>query len=68
MKRKISASPATSISSKEQTIALIKLMNLELLKADYPPCVITVENRLAYYEVLDQWMAYAKTEAFIQLV
>jgi len=30
--------------------------------------VITVENRLAYYEALDQWMAYGKTEAFIQLV
>jgi len=39
-----------------------------LLKAGYPPGVITVENRLAYYEVLDQWMAYGKTEAFIQLV
>ena len=44
------------------------LMNLELLKAGYPPCVITDENRLAYYEALDQWMAYGKTEAFIQLV
>ena len=44
------------------------LMNLELLKAGYPPCVITVENRLAYYEALDQSMAYGKTEAFIQLV
>ena len=44
------------------------LMNLELLKAGYPPCVITVENRLAYYEVLDQWIAYGKTEAFTQLV
>ena len=44
------------------------LMNLELLKAGYPPCVITVENRLAYYEALDQWMAYGKTKAFIQLV
>ena len=44
------------------------LMNLELIKAGYPPCVITVENRLAYYEALDQWMAYGKTEAFIQLV
>lgn len=43
-------------------------MNLELLKAGYPPCVITVENCLADYEVLDQWMAYEKTEAFIQLV
>ncbi|MDH1278247.1 Fic family protein [Acinetobacter johnsonii] len=44
------------------------LMNLELLKAGYPPCVITVENRLAYYEALDQWMAYGRIEAFIQLV
>lgn len=44
------------------------LMNFKLLKAGYPPCVITVENRLTYYEVLDQWMAYGKTEAFIQLV
>lgn len=44
------------------------LMNLELMKAGYPPCVITVENRLAYYEALDQWMAFAKTEKFIQLV
>lgn len=30
------------------------LMNLVLFKAGYPPCVITVENRLAYYEALDQ--------------
>ena len=44
------------------------LMNLELIKAGYPPCVITVENRLAYYEALDQWMAFGKTEAFNQLV
>ena len=44
------------------------LMNLELMKAGYPPCVITVENRLAYYEALDQWMAFGKTEAFNQLV
>ena len=44
------------------------LMNLELMKAGYPPCVITVENRLAYYEALDQWMAFGKTEFFNQLV
>ena len=43
-------------------------MNLELLKAGYPPCVITVESRLAYYEALDQWMAYGETDAFIHLV
>lgn len=44
------------------------LMNLELLKAGYPPSVITVENRLAYYEALDQWMAYGNTEPFINLI
>lgn len=44
------------------------LMNLELMKAGYPPCVITVENRLAYYEALDQWMAFGQTEFFNQLV
>ena len=44
------------------------LMNLELLKAGYPPSVITVDNRLAYYEALDQWMAYGNTEPFIKLV
>ena len=44
------------------------LMNLELLKAGYPPCVITVENRLAYYEALDQWMAYGNAQPFINLI
>jgi len=43
-------------------------MKLELLKAGYLPSVITVENRLAYYEALDQWMAYGKTEKFISLI
>jgi hypothetical protein len=38
------------------------------MKAGYPPCVITVENCLAYYEALDQWMAFGKTETFNQLV
>ena len=44
------------------------LMNLELLKSGYPPSVITVDNRLAYYEALDQWMAYGNTEPFMNLV
>ena len=44
------------------------LMNLELLKAGYPPSVITVDNRLAYYEALDQWMAYGNSEPFMNLV
>ena len=43
-------------------------MNLELMKAGYPPCMITVANRLAYYEALNQGMAYRKTEAFISLI
>ena len=44
------------------------LMNLELLKAGYTASVITVENRLAYYEALDQWMAYGNTKPFINLI
>ena len=44
------------------------LMNLELMKAGYPPSVITVDNRLAYYEALDQWMAYSNSEPFNSLV
>jgi len=44
------------------------LMNLELMKSGYPPCVITVENRLSYYEALDQWMAFDNTQPFIQFV
>ena len=44
------------------------LMNLELMKAGYPPSVITVENRLAYYEALDQWIAYGNSELFNNLV
>ena len=30
--------------------------------------MFTVENRLAYYEALDQWMAFGHTEKFVQLV
>ncbi|WP_026470179.1 Fic family protein [Alkanindiges illinoisensis] len=44
------------------------LMNLELMKAGYPPCVITVENRLAYYEALDQWTTSKSIKPFIQLI
>ena len=44
------------------------LMNLEFMKSGYPPSVIAVENRLAYYEALDQWMAYGNTESFINLI
>lgn len=44
------------------------LMNLELLKAGYPPCIITVENRLAYYDALSESIGSGKTEGFIKLV
>ena len=30
--------------------------------------LLQLKNRVAYYEALDQWMAYDKTEAFIQLI
>src|SRR5699024_6686813 len=30
------------------------LLNLELMKAGYPPIIIRVENRLAYYNTLDK--------------
>ena len=44
------------------------LMNLELMKAGYPPCVITVEDRLLYYDALDQWMAKNNEQPFIELI
>lgn len=46
----------------------VQQSHLELMKVGYPPCVITIENRLAYYEALDQWIAFDNTEPFIQLV
>ncbi|MBO3659317.1 hypothetical protein J5N55_14660 [Acinetobacter haemolyticus] len=30
--------------------------------------MITVENRLVYYEALDQWMVHGNTAPFINLV
>lgn len=44
------------------------LMNLELMKAGYPPCVITVEDRLTYYDALDQWMTKNNERPFIELI
>lgn len=44
------------------------LMNLELMKAAYPPCVITVENRLAYYQALDTYHTQGEQQLFIELV
>lgn len=40
------------------------LLNLELMKEGYPPVVIKVEDRLAYYEAI----AKSETDDFVQLV
>ncbi len=44
------------------------LMNLELMKAGYLPCILTVENRLNYYQALDVWIAKNETKEFVQLI
>ncbi|KMY31865.1 cell division protein Fic [Lysinibacillus xylanilyticus] len=44
------------------------LLNLELMKDGYPPVVIKVENRLAYYEALDKAHTTQNYDDFIQLV
>ena len=43
-------------------------MSLELLKADFPATVITVEQRLAYYESLDKAHCTGDYGDFIALV
>lgn len=44
------------------------LLNLELMKAGYPPCVITVDKRLAYYQALDNWATGKTRQDFINLI
>lgn len=44
------------------------LMNLELIKAGFPPIIIKVENRLKYYETLDIAHTTHNYKPFIQLV
>ena len=44
------------------------LLNLELMKAGYPPVIIKVENRLAYYEALDKAHTTKDYRDFIALV
>jgi len=43
------------------------LMNLELMKSGFPPVVLTVENRLAYYEALDKAHTKDEYEDFLDL-
>ena len=44
------------------------LMNFELMKSGFPPVVLKVENRLAYYEALDKAHTLNDYEPFISLV
>jgi len=44
------------------------LLNLELMKAGYPPVIIRVENRLAYYNALDKAHTIEDYRDFVQLV
>ena len=43
-------------------------MNFELMKSGFPPVVLKVENRLAYYEALDKAHTLGDYEPFIELV
>lgn len=44
------------------------LLNLELMKSGYPPIIIRVENRLAYYNALDKAHTTEDYEEFVELV
>lgn len=44
------------------------LLNLELMKDGFPPIVIKVENRIAYYEALDKAHTKKEYDDFIKLV
>ncbi|WP_395749468.1 Fic family protein [Prosthecobacter sp.] len=44
------------------------LMNLELMKAGYPPAVLPVEMRLAYYTALDADHVRGEKDDFVQMV
>jgi len=44
------------------------LLNLELMKSGYPPIIIRVENRLAYYNALDKAHTTEDYMDFVELV
>jgi len=44
------------------------LLNLELMKSGYPPIIIRVENRLAYYNALAKAHTTKDYEDFVELV
>ena len=43
------------------------LLNLELMKAGYPPIIFKIQNRLAYYEALDKSHTTKNFDGFIRL-
>jgi Fic family protein len=45
-----------------------RLNNLELMKAGFPPAVLPVEQRLRYYEALDQAHCEGDYKPFISLI
>ena len=44
------------------------LMNFELMKSGYPPCIIKVEDRLKYYSALDAWLVDQNKQPFLELI
>ena len=44
------------------------LLNLELMKFGYPPIIIRVQNRLAYYNALDKAHTTKDYADFVELV
>jgi len=44
------------------------LMNLELMKAGFPPTILTVEKRLEYYEALDTAYTENNYRPFLSLM
>jgi Fic family protein len=44
------------------------LLNLELMKAGYPPAIIRKEDRLSYYDALDEACAHGDYRAITRLV
>ncbi|WP_078409115.1 Fic family protein [Priestia abyssalis] len=44
------------------------LLNVELMKSGYPPVIIKIKNRLAYYEALDKAHTTKNYDDFIRLV
>jgi Fic family protein len=44
------------------------LMNFELMKSGFPPVILKVENRLAYYTALDNAHTLGNYKPFIELV